>query len=522
MSLSYQLLLDLYRGRSAVVEQMNDADRAALRLDTPLARFIGQAARDGSPRHIVLTGNAGDGKTFAALTSQTAGMSLIRDASADPSGGAPIKGLAKTLTESLDAGSRLLIAINRGQLERLAEAVSGQDTTLGRLVAEIRRQSTLRESWSQEPASDEVAVIDLGLCDWTADEVIEAMLQKAATVDLSGVTGSARTAAEEARKALSAPHVRGWVRRVMQSVRGEGRHMTMRQLWSFTAFLVTGGLRPDDASKPLGLSDTVGARLFAYNARRTPLENALPQVDPARLPEPGITRMLLSGAAPACLSDLAGVGRLATDADQCRDGVAAVRAAVVHDPARAPKQEQTDTFTALVKKLSGASGWQRMSGPTRRLLKGIYKALGLWCADPAFPAWQVLCYDSVRYEQTPAVANGEIAPDNLVLALPRPPPRCEQALGGSWRPPYVWMSVVGREEVRLRLTPRLLNSLYLEEPSALDPSDELLLARWLARLPAPPDPNRVRIARRATDGESARPLSVTKDEISGRIRIEEA
>lgn len=522
MALSYLLLLDLYRGRAAVVEQMSALDREALRLDTPLARFIERAAREGRPRHVVLTGNAGDGKTFAALTSQADGLTPVLDASADSTGSMPIEGLAKKLGASLDAEERMLIAINRGQLERLAELVAGQATRLGKFVAEIRRQSTLRESWSQDPPSDDVAVIDMGLCDWTADVVIEAMLRKAATVDLVGVSGSARTAAEEARKALSTDHVRRWVQRVMAAVRAEGRHATMRQLWSFVAFLVTGGILPEDGLWPLSVKDTVGARMFAYDARRTPLETALPSVDPARLPEPGVARMLLSNAAPLRLSALPGVGALAADVVLPKDGVAAARAAVVHDPARVPKGDLADTFTDLAKKLAEKPGWQQMPGVTRRLLKGVYRSLGLWCADPAFPAWQVLCYDSVKYALASAVANGEISRDSLTLALPRPPPCCEQALGGAWRPPYVWMGAGAPEEVRLRLPPRLLNLLYVDEPPALDASDALLLARWLARLPAPPDPSRVRVSRSATSGDAARPLSVNKDDISGRIRIEEA
>lgn len=518
MALSYELLLDLYRGRAAVVEQMSASEREALRLDTPLARFINQAALEGMPRHIVLTGNAGDGKTFAALTSQAEGLSLVLDASADASGRPPIDRLAKHLAALLEADRRLLLAINRGQLERLAAAVATEETPLGRFVAETRRQISLRVSWSEEPPFDDVAVIDLGLCDWTADEVVEAMLLKAAAVDLTGVSGSARTAADEARRALSTTHVRRWVHGVMAAVRAEGRHVTMRQLWSFTAFLITGGIRPDDASKHPGVDETVGARMFAYKAQRTPLETALPLIDPARLPEPGLVRMLLSGAAQAHLRSLEGVGVLANyDAD----GVAAARAAVVHDSKRAPSIDLEDTFTQLAKRLAGKPGWNRMSSATSRILKGVYSSLGLWCADPAFPAWQVLCYDSARYARAPAVANGEISLDSLALALPRPPPRCEQALSGTWRPPYLWIGADTSEEARLRLSPRLVRSLYVDDPRDLDSSDSLLLARWLARLPASTNPNRVRVGRSAAHGDAARPPSITKDDISGRIRIEE-
>jgi hypothetical protein len=520
--LSYDLLLDLCRGRALVVEQLTPQDREALRLETPLTRFIDEAARSGKPRHIVLTGNAGDGKTFAALTSQTQALSLVLDASAHHSGGAALSGLTEELARRLAANERLLVAINRGQLERLAETVKAQATPLARFVADVRAQAVLHDTWP--PGESEIAVVDLGLCDWTSDEVVDAMLHKAAGVDLSSVQGNARIAAERACEALGHDHVRRWVRAVLAGVRGEGRHVTMRQLWSFVAFLVTGGIRGDDAARTLRAEDSVGARIFSYDARRTPLETACTSLDPVRSPQPDITRWLLNDEVSDRLAALPGLSGLVPASSRYRDGTAGVavaRAAVVHDRSQPPEDKAADNFTALVAQLAIKSGWQPSPGVTQRLLKGIYQSLGLWCADSAYPAWQILCYDSALYERAPAVTTGEVSPSILALALPRPPPAAEQALGKTWRPPYIWMGVAGGAEgVRLRLPPRLFNVLYDADPSAeIDRSDALVLGRWLSRLPAAPRPSRAIFISRGP--KRARPLSVVQDDISQRLRIED-
>src|SRR5262249_36769900 len=116
--INYSLLLDLYKGKGLVVENLSVEARAALTIETPLFRFFSAAGRTGRPRHIFLTGNAGDGKTFASLTADAGGFTVVRDASAGEAGevGAPVEELARRLAAVLGRGERLLVAINRGQL----------------------------------------------------------------------------------------------------------------------------------------------------------------------------------------------------------------------------------------------------------------------------------------------------------------------------------------------------------------------------------------------------------------------
>lgn len=526
MAIPYSLLLSLYRGRALVVEQMTVAERDALRVDTPLTLFLQKVAQQAAPRHVVLTGNAGDGKTFAALTSMNAesGFEVIWDASADGSGGNPIERLAARLASALSADRRLLVAINRGQLERLAEHLKGQpQSASARFAAQARSRSALRVSWAQEGPSD-VAVVDLGLFDSTADVVVDAMLTKAASVDLSGVSGSALVAATAARGALGEEHVRRWIKWIAAAVRAEGRHLTMRQLWSYVAFLVTGGLA-EDHKKPLSVADTVGARMFAYDGRRTPFESVLPALDPARRPLPDVARWLLVGEAPAKVGSLPGVGALASAPNACADGGVVARAAVVHDPSREPEGQSQDTFSKLVALLAKeAPAWQKTKDVPEQLLKGAYRVLGAWCSGATFPAWQVLCYDSVRFDEAPRLSSGEVDSSSLRLALPRPPPEGEEALKGAWRPPYLWLAAEEGGEVNathaLRLSPALFQSLFSKSIKSVDNASALLLSRWLGRLPATSDAHRVHIHKSTSDTQG-RPLSVARDILTEFVRIEE-
>lgn len=525
MALQYSLLLNLYRGRALVVEQMTPEQREALRVDTPLTTFLENALAQPSPRHVVLTGNAGDGKTFAALTSVQAQSTfdVIWDASADGSGDPPIARLAARLEGALSAGRRLLVAINRGQLERLAEHLQKQGGALAEFASEALAQSALRVAWSQQASSD-LAVVDLGLFDSTADPVVDAMLSKASSVDLTGVSNSALAAATAACAALKEAHVRRWIKAVMAAVRAEGRHLTMRQLWSYVAFLVTGGMH-ENSTKALSVADTVGSRMFGYDGRRTPFESALPALDPARTPLPDVARWLLGGEAPAKIGALPGVGALASVPGGCSDGIAVARTAVVHDPSREPEDKGQDTFSKLIVALAKTPAWQEKPQITRDLLKGAYRVLGAWCSDPAFPAWQTLCYDSVKFDDAPRLASGEVNPAALRLALPRPPPRCEEALKGAWRPPYLWLAAEQGGNVStthaLRLPPALFRALYRGGGEPIDNASALLLSRWLGRLPTSTEAYKVRIYKPTGDRAISRPLSVAKDDLTERIRIEE-
>ncbi len=529
--MNYEFFLDLHGGRAAVVENMTPEQRAALRIDTPLAAFITTAASEGTPSHIVITGNAGDGKTFAALQADAPGMTVIVDASArmeaDPAGLDPIEALANRIASVLSANGRLLLAINRGQLDRLARFCRGRPGHPAASFAALATEGArTRPQWDPGHSMADVTVIDLGLFDTTGGSVLDAMLDNASVVAVTDLSPQTLKVVEAAQCALRTPHVRAWVKRVVLEVAARGGHLTMRQLWSFVAFLLTGG-RAADSQSPPSLADSVGARLFRYEDALM-FEDAILAIDPAyHRPRPDLARKLLIGSLAGPVQAL--VGLTLTEADRGED---IMRALSVHDPGCAPP-DGIDNYQKLADILRQLPpGWVQKPMIAKQLLQGVYKTLRLWQVGGTFPAWQALCYDSSRLRHEGALeaataANASIDPARLRLALPRAHPSAEAALEGAWRPPHIWLAFGhgtlehGAEKGAgdaLRLTPRLFRALHTPESQILDPlspSELLSMERWLARAPRALDGDGIRVSR-----ASARPLRVTQDDLSEKTRIE--
>lgn len=178
-TLTYGLLLDLYKGKATVVEHLSQEQRSALAVETPLFQYIREAGAAGTPRHIFVTGNAGDGKTFAILTANSEGFTAIPDASARRSEErtSPVEALADRLEGHLERGERLLVAINRGQLDRLEGVASHRAGRLAALAASARASARPQAQWPMD-AGDNLAVIDLGLFDTLSQQVLEPMFDR--------------------------------------------------------------------------------------------------------------------------------------------------------------------------------------------------------------------------------------------------------------------------------------------------------------------------------------------------------
>ena len=514
--ITYELLLELYRGKASVVEQLSERQRRALAVDVPLFSSLRDIARNGTPRHVFLTGNAGDGKTFAALTAEVEGMTVIYDASASEHGGAsPIDVLAHDLTTHLDAGHRLLVAINRGQLERLETQTTGGP--LVALIAAARDQGRLRETWPAQ-ADPTLTLIDLGLVDTANEAIVDPVLDRVAAASASSDL-SPETAAAFAAALISLREAgpRQWIRTVLTEARSHGQHITMRQLWSFVAFLVTGARAPEDRA-PTTLRDSLGARLFRDDADG-PLFDVARGLDPALRPDVETARRVLFGIAIPWLAATPGVGPLATIGDAA-DGRTILRVAAVHKKESPPTAQ--DVYARLVKKLMDLGpGWHAFGPITSQLLRGAYERLRLPASGGHFPAWQYLCYDSARLATAAAVAAEELDPSALRLALPRPSPAAERALGGAWRPPFLWLALAGEGEeparASLRLTPRLFAALYAAAPDVqLTEAELLTLQRWVGRTTR---------ARRMTEAilvghfRSRRRLAIQEDPLLGTTSV---
>ena len=501
-ALGYGLLLKLYGGRATAVEQLTQAEMQAILFETPLVRFLRRLGDLETPRHVFLTGNAGDGKSFAVVAASLdpGEFQVVLDASESlgtGDTGDPISALASEFDRHLAAGKRLLVAINRGQLERLSDYLrrgrEASDPTR-KVVESASSQTRLRVRWDSQ--HEVVGLIDLGHFDALSDEVIAALLQKAASATLpgEGVSNSTREIFEAARRALMDGNVAKNVCHVLQSLDGRGRHVTLRQLWQVVAYLATGARRVNDIS-PARIADSVGARLFSEKAKGALFESIM-ACDPMLVPQPGLAREALEADLSEKLSRRPGLAPLLEEGlDEVHDGPALIRAACLHGHGTAewptfPKSP----YRKLVRELrqrDGAVAWHSISGLSPQLFRGVYRCLGYWQSAHLLPAWQRLCYDSTRFEDRvdAAVAVARINAESLRFALPKPPPLAVEALGESWQPPYVLMAPVTsnkepHEANSLRLTPRLFRSLHDESAgdASLSAEEGLVVARWLAGL----------------------------------------
>jgi hypothetical protein len=505
MALTYELLLDLYRGRSTAVEQITDAAQLeAMAVETPIGRLLREVDEADAPRHVVLTGSAGDGKTFAALTARTKTFRIIADASARRAGVdlPPVDDLAEQVASALGAG-RLLLAINRGQLERLYERTAAKGGAVGAFVTQVRERAALRATWG--PGTGEVAVVDLGHLDrvTTATSIVKKVSEMSDPAHLAAPT---REAFRLARAALKSPRALEWVLSVVRAATATGANVTMRQLWSFVSYLATGARGPDD-QRALSLNDAVGARLFDGLAEGALFEVARERCDPALIPNAHLAREILDGTLLTKLRAAEIAPLLAGDTKL--SGRTAVRVAIVHGVGvnLHPSQPQDD-FAEVIGRLAALpAGPQPLGTYPREILKGIYRTLGLWHSAAVLPGWQTLCFDSSRVDGAAAVADSFLNPKAFKLALPRPPPEVAQYLLPSWRPPFLWLAAPGQPW--LRLTPRVFVAL-LAGPAAnarnLEPGELFALDSWLRRVGTvggagvtlDGDPAKLRISRRSS------------------------
>lgn len=495
MPLDYSLLLRLDHGPAAVVENLKPTEVQALRVQTPVTRFLEALPRAEAPRHVFLTGNAGDGKTFAVTSARVddgrafEGFCVITDAAAlHKEREDPIETLASEMSAALSRGERLLIAINRGQLERLHRHVGAEPERgeLGSLVAAAVRQLPLRV----HPKDDDTArvlVLDLGLVDTLAPEIVDPLLDRLASVAPDpAMSPNARDAFSSAQRELGGSMVRGELRRALDTLRGTSLHVTMRQLWSFGAYLLT-GWRPIDCTKPLTIEDSVAARMYSEEAGLALVDALRERCDPALTPRPQAAALALSGQLAARLHEREELRPLVSEGDSV-GGPASLRVAAAYQVAtdEAPASPLSAYQQAVSVLLQQEAGWVGREGITAKLLKGIFDALELPLHGGQLPRWQQLCYDTRRLSGATMIAAEVLEPAEYRLALPRPTPRAQDALEGVWSPPYVVIAPPQEQgrRGRLRLEPDLFCRLYSgasADTSPLSPASAEVLRRWLSQ-----------------------------------------
>lgn len=270
-------------GPKAIAEALTAQELDRLHVPTPIEDFVTDQVKQG--RSVVLTGNAGDGKTHilrrihGAL--EGAGAKVIPDATALMRGDDPAPVLEEWRA-ARSAGRPFCVAANEYPLFQLRAAKNGFES-----LAEVERQCRHRLAYgpisADEEARADVIVIDLSLRNPLGasffGHLLDTLLKDPALVAMIATDRDMIAARNHAL--LSLPLVRERLASLMARLVAIGHRATVRELWILAARLIFGTSGQRDFQRADWYSET----LFAPDARFD-LTAALRDVDPARCSHP--------------------------------------------------------------------------------------------------------------------------------------------------------------------------------------------------------------------------------------------
>ena len=283
-------------GSKVVSEGLTDEEFHTLHIETSLDEHLTDRARDGVS--IVLTGNAGDGKTHLAkalqhrLGDDAERFEFAFDATAIMSGDEGVAPIVDRWRQARSAGKGMVLAINQYPLykfrQRLRDAlpdVSGQ----------IERQWKARlitDPHVDVPDGESLLLVDLSLRNplsrGFAGRVLDKMLVDPAVREHARSGGDPNFSFNF--ECLGHARVQDRLFELFERVISSGRRTTVRELWILIARLLFG--RSATTAAPGAPDAWYSERLFAPDAR-FPLSAALQSVaDPAAVSHPHLDRRL--------------------------------------------------------------------------------------------------------------------------------------------------------------------------------------------------------------------------------------
>lgn len=280
-------------GPKATAETLSDAELHRMHVSTDLDTFVAERVQQGFS--IVLTGNAGDGKTHVLRQAKArlleAGADILEDATAIMRGGDPAPILERWRAAHA-AGRPFCLAINEYPLFQLRNAAPDFAP-----LQEVWRQSQHRLAYdaaSDASTEQKILVIDLSLRNPLAPSFFEAVIDAILhdrPFQAAIAAAPEGTAARNARK-LSDPGVRIRLRQLLERLIALGGRATVREVWILVARMLLGASDAQDYTR----ADWYFEPLFTEDPRfkLTELTRA---IDPARCSHP-IWDMALENAGP--------------------------------------------------------------------------------------------------------------------------------------------------------------------------------------------------------------------------------
>lgn len=283
-------------GSNVVSEGQTELEFRTLHLTTPLEEHLLARARNGVS--IVLTGNAGDGKTHLAralqrkLEDQTEGFEFVYDATATMNTDDGVAPIVEQWRQAKQAGKQIVLAINQYPLYMLRRALQA---SLPDVSEELERQWRARLTTGVKetaPAGDSVLLVDLSLRNALAPEFSGRMLNKMLedrAVQRHAASGNDSDFSFNYER-LAHPQVQKRLFGLFKRVISSGQRTTVRELWILTARLLFSA--SSDEERPGVAGKWYSERLFAEDVR-FPLTVSLREVaDPAGVAHPHVDRYL--------------------------------------------------------------------------------------------------------------------------------------------------------------------------------------------------------------------------------------
>ena len=293
--------LDFWRslaraGPNAVSEGLSDDDYARLHLTMPLEDHLLDQARQG--RSIVLTGNAGDGKTHLARTLQrrlgddAARFVFEYDATAVMTSRDGVAPIVDTWRQAANDGKGMVLAINQYPLHMLRPKLRSALPAVSEAIERQWRARLQVDASGQSSDPQDLLLVDLSLrnplSQQFAKQVLNRMLESPAV---------RRHAASRADpnfslnfRCLSHAEVQTRLFDLFRRVVSAGGRATIRELWILCARLLFG--TASDVDIPGSHRAWYSDRLFEPDPR-FPLTGALCRIaDPAGVSHPQIDRRL--------------------------------------------------------------------------------------------------------------------------------------------------------------------------------------------------------------------------------------
>lgn len=282
-------------GSNAVSEGLTDSEFDALHIGTQLEEYLLERMKSG--QSIVLTGNAGDGKTHLAralqrrLDASAGRFDFALDATAMMNLHEGIMPVVERWREAKNAGRGMVLVINQYPLYMLRQELQ---ETLPDVSEELERQwkARLTAGSAGGDTNDSLLFVDLSLRNPLSREfsgrVLQTMLDDPVVRRHAAIGGDTNFSLNF--QSLMDEGVQDRLFELFDRVISSGRRTTVRELWILMARLLFGTFT--DSETPGATDAWYSERLFARDAR-FPLCDALRDVaDPAAVSHPHIDRRL--------------------------------------------------------------------------------------------------------------------------------------------------------------------------------------------------------------------------------------